>query len=389
MPVPSLPLDIVALMFSHLSGQVHITERHALGLRLALVCNKWASLGLDLAWDEVRIKSQDVVNSRFLCQHPEATTRIRELHVYETGPETGPTAQVQHLLLACRRLSTLYLRPPCGSNDLFEAASLSPSTPRLSLLHVQADFDLPGDCIAFMQLLPAFTNLNNLTLLLHDHGPQSSTSLTLPNQIAPVNLGLGLAGRGEDMQDAVISLINPKRLNEVTIAATQSTLPTKLVEWLPSGPVLETVVFVATPCDLVSDLLLALVNTLPHLNSLSTLRIILAGSDDAEASPLTMSQLTACLPPSLKHAELEGVYFHADDQIQFFGDGDNGRIVKTVVHMLLEDEDRFGHDGLQSDVLACAADQDGNRLWGLLGIDPAESSAGDEKTTSEDELDHE
>ncbi|EMS18332.1 uncharacterized protein RHTO_06475 [Rhodotorula toruloides NP11] len=80
MPVPSLPIELVDLIISHVARGLSQSERHTECGRLALVCKDWTERARMVAWRQLHVHvTSDAKLIDHLCRHPHLACYIHNI----------------------------------------------------------------------------------------------------------------------------------------------------------------------------------------------------------------------------------------------------------------------------------------------------------------------
>lgn len=177
MPVPPLPLELVALIVDELAASCSEDQKQRLanGRNVALVCRSWSSLGTAVVWRNVVLHSPEELSSLLshFERHPKLPLLLKELYLVEAeGAEEDDDSaatqeeallvgsQVKELWTTCSNIQQLEVSTP----PWLPAAALFDNLPLLKRLR-QLDLT-PEPGRAFYRKTPSLlSSLASLTSL--------------------------------------------------------------------------------------------------------------------------------------------------------------------------------------------------------------------------------
>jgi hypothetical protein len=371
MPVPPLPLELVALILDELalsSGEDDQSKRSN-GRNVALVSKAWCTLGSAVVWSRIVLNSSEQVRSlvEHLEEHPNLPRFVKEIRL--VGPDIGgalpdeldtstfESASNNALLLRvwklCRNLKTLKVLLPSWitgeacSQQLEHLKHLRhlDFRPRASLEAVQNT----------SSLLSSFASLTSLHFLNCNFPTVSTIPLPHTPHLLPIrNLrcinALVADCRAErlSMQTHLLNLVQNDTLESYTGIVYPS--DTSFLDRLFTFPNLRTILLIVEE----SDDALPLLQHLFSLTSTHVLRkLAISGERSSEHAndPLKSVELrlngTSSLknflfehPPYVAQLELEGFYFRGDVEFPSAPADREGRVVFMSLEVLDEGEEQ-------------------------------------------------
>ncbi|GAA5974740.1 hypothetical protein JCM11641_007248 [Rhodosporidiobolus odoratus] len=279
MPIPSHPLDIFHLILCHLSEALDYCERHAEGVRIALVSKSWRKSGLAIAWMGVKVDlNEDGPLLRFLAGHASVCAQVENFAV-----------------------------PVLLRDGLILAAAQAPFAKHISHLEVDVtDYDF-DNFTHMMQQLAEFSRLSILRLCAIDPEAElmsTSSSLALERQLSLQDLEVALGGPETNpmvlsaISNGLMALVDPLSLKALRL--NQRSDSEAILLWLPSCPCLTILKIDTLSVDITHKIIPALCAVLGKLRNLRSLVVIDSPSGDAiRPSPVSLPSLLQALPLSL------------------------------------------------------------------------------------------
>ncbi|BGP18649.1 hypothetical protein JCM10213_002894 [Rhodosporidiobolus nylandii] len=341
MPVPPLPLELVALIVDHLADDLQGEGSQIEGLRVALVCKDWLPLGQALCWRSVVLaRGRDDIIVDYLSSRPHLLQLVKHLAILgrfeEEDEAEGGTImsllerdddaeELRDLMVACAALSTLGF-VTSFTVDFLHVASQAAFAVTLSTLHLVLMYG-PGVAsfspLAFATSLTSFTNLRDLDCKLgffENQAQPFNPSSTASRQIALDNLSLAETSRMPTFFSTFSSVlafaINFTALKDLSVEECSGA--GVFASWLPSCSRLKTLLFAATDSVALNSFLPALLDILPKLAALEYLVVQNERFDGTDGSLtakadtpalLPFARLLAALPAELVHVLFNGLYF--------------------------------------------------------------------------------
>lgn len=330
MPIPPLPLELVALILDHLADDLSPPECRQHGAVVALVCKSWASLGVEFAFRDLQLKrGEDDELVDMLLRHPEWLSKIKSLVIKDLPPveegepdhDTSDLPALVKICGRCTRVTTLSLEA-FSQCQILAAIVASPCAPTLTALYTAlaySDESVPFSLQHLCDTLSSFPSLALLDLRIGNFcATTGDMSLVLPSsshRLPIINLSLDLISPMQpdalpEITRLLGAVLDPSTLKHVRIGEWE--LNGEFLEWFSGCPNLATLAFVASSLALVAQLgdICNVVSRLTALKSLfinsNSLRAI-AEERDAPASSVSFSTLADALPSSLCEACIAGV----------------------------------------------------------------------------------
>ncbi|GAA5969533.1 hypothetical protein JCM11641_008146 [Rhodosporidiobolus odoratus] len=343
MPIPSLPLEIVDLVLSHLGDDLEELDRRKNGIKLALVCKAWRPSA-----DEMRLHDLELVPViddayvRHLLTRPEMLRHCRRLKVteYKVGDVVDSDADEQaqeaarrpigvreaplyiDLLGLVSRVESLALPGTAPEVNLLAGAATSPMASTLLRLHASVRSFPFIDLNKLAETLSSFRRLEYLSLVVgflgrapveyHDSVPTSRLRLSHFSLTVYAHFGVGMHAC---LPRLFSDLLDPTSLT-----------PCKLPYWtgepffincLPQYVNLATLSVEAVDAQSIAPNLDTLCQILPHLLALENLALTARNVGlPNHISPISSSDFLFALPQSIKRALLTGVFFEPDPAIR-------------------------------------------------------------------------
>ncbi|BGP15439.1 hypothetical protein JCM10213_005060 [Rhodosporidiobolus nylandii] len=179
MPVPSLPLELVALTLTELrlSCDNDDAVRRENGLNVALVCKAWQPLGEGVIWHGLVLDSPEKARKaiKHFEQYKHLARQVRKMHLTASSQqieaflasspsEAGPAAEVvRSLWRLCSSMYSLTLEWVDWA-DFATLVSYSPQLRSLRQLRVSTRGMNSVDANALLHYLPSLSHLDHLVL---------------------------------------------------------------------------------------------------------------------------------------------------------------------------------------------------------------------------------
>lgn len=180
MPISSLPVEILDLIFSHVARPLLESERLEECGRLALVCKQWVRPAQAAAWSSLNVSPADKALIDHLLAHPLLTDHVRRI-VFNLGwrNDDGAAEERQRLLRLLKqcRPSSAGLSVGSAVSPFFRQCMQALGTSRLRTFMCIGDLDdaeTVEDVVAGLRNLPA---LQALQLLLAVQAQQAAIHL--------------------------------------------------------------------------------------------------------------------------------------------------------------------------------------------------------------------
>ncbi|GAA5894461.1 hypothetical protein JCM6882_004828 [Rhodosporidiobolus microsporus] len=351
MPSPTLPLDVIELVFDHLAAVLEEPEGREVGTRLALVCRDWKPFALRLAWRKISlILLEDNRLINHLIEFPQALEYTHCLHLLGTAsmlhhadrnklredlrniPEDAVfpfvmnenhSAALSSLLYLCPRLRHLIL-PSSEYHDLLHPARLSPSVKTLKHLEMNVfrteSFEADAFANTFAKSLTAFPALHLIKLDARYVGDAlPPVSIGQVSQRVPIGtLDLSVFATVDSgfplvLNEVLVASMDPNKL--LTTRLQNFNGEATLLKWLAQCTSLRMLEIFGIDPPAVIPTFAILCDVLPHLSSLQGLVFSegeCANPPDLTAfqlSPVELDHFLAILPESAISIKVGGVHF--------------------------------------------------------------------------------
>ncbi|GAA5825880.1 hypothetical protein JCM5353_004534 [Sporobolomyces roseus] len=309
MPIPSLPIELVRGIVSHLRTPLESDTHEAIeaGQALSLVCRGWYPIGQALRWKDLRI---DIASVLSLLAHfdlhphlPHYTQYLAQSTYANSGEEDTPTTEgfsaLPRLLTTLQELRSLYLSDVhLGLEPIFHAAADLPH-----LLHficlVEQDLTWNNSFnTAFAQGFPSLRRFSFMTTrnLLSAVGTTYKPDSSPVKQLEYLALSWGSFST-TDLIQSILSTMDLAALRSCFLANG----PAIIFPFgaLSSFPNLETLTISVIEFSVASNFP-ALLSNLSKATSLKTLQYQIIPNKTLYASPLTLDAVFASFPSTLR-----------------------------------------------------------------------------------------
>ncbi|BGP42230.1 hypothetical protein JCM10450v2_006322 [Rhodotorula kratochvilovae] len=334
----TLPHELVLLILDRL--KLLLTEeedRRDECKRLALVCRSWTEAAQALGWSFISLtKGTNDPLLAHLLAHPRLLPHVDSLQVSASGPASAELynsfGEVSDPLLQCLRGCTRLRRlslPPCMSDSpYFDALGDLPSAASIQSLHLTliANGVLEvGQLVRCVGRLPALRILG-LRIAISD----AEVTFAKEERPPPLNIEelkvsfMALPGSDElqTLANGLLSAINRDTLKVLHIDSYMA--DQTFYRGIDTFHNLDRIIVQATSHEQVRDGPGDFAAVLPGLQKLSELAIMVGKPSPLERlqgtaggqpvfAPIPLGEFAAVLPPSIKEAHIQGVYFDEGD----------------------------------------------------------------------------
>ncbi|GAA5950661.1 hypothetical protein JCM3765_000570 [Sporobolomyces pararoseus] len=314
MPVPSLPLDLVFEIVSHLEEEEKIAEQIQGGKTVSLVCRAWRSLGQALRWRRVKIERLQLSSLLdHFAQFPHLANLVRDFRLDGSlSQDLGSLdssleealPQIPRFLSILVNLARFVISGDM-EEDLVPILKAASHLDNLRFLRLRAwgDFDCSNEFVASFR--SGFKSLS--TLFFTAYNPTQS-SFQLDNTIAsshkiPIkSLGIRWKIRPAEpstLSNDFLSIVDPATLRSVHLFG-HAACP-DLLKCLSGHSNLVNLNLQLDSQENVGDLkqILPILTRFSALKGI-TLQLTDLDKEDGFESPVSLFEIIACIPPSLR-----------------------------------------------------------------------------------------
>ncbi|GAA5965351.1 hypothetical protein JCM3765_004868 [Sporobolomyces pararoseus] len=305
MPIPSLPLDIVVEIVSHLEEEDKIANQTQEGKTISLVCRSWRWIGQDLRWKTVRIGTSTLPSlSDHFARFPHLTKLVR-LFIFADPlllvPDRQSSPELPHFLSTLVNLHELSIRGFFEENlvPTLRAASTLGNL-RTMQIREYGEFEYVNEFSTSLQ--NGFKELDSLaftalgyqsysTARHEDLGESVSSKLSISRAVIEWS---SEPFDSPKLASDFLSILDPATLSVVSLK--DEAICTTSIRWL-------------SHCQNLVELNLALhwfedfstvLPFLPHFASLKEFNLELTKEKEEAQSPVPLCDILTSLPPSLR-----------------------------------------------------------------------------------------
>ncbi|GAA5889243.1 hypothetical protein JCM6882_000685 [Rhodosporidiobolus microsporus] len=354
MPTPPLPLEVVALILSHLGDAVDESGRRENGKELALVCKAWTPLAYEMMFRDLKPKpKRDEGLIKFLFERPHLLAHVRQLDLSAFSPSTESEDEAEdtegtaegdrklsileeednvqplyELVGGCIRLRTLNIPAGGPTINFLPFFAKSPSASTLTSLYLDSmgyqsfDVDNLASHLAKLKSLEVL----ELRLCLFSTSPCSYNCQPPPDKVPLKRISLNILGAFETnlhelVTKALTDILDPSTLTRCRLEDWKG--DPFFLEWLPQCEALTTLIIEISEAEGVALCLEDIHAVLPELHALKALVIATSPFDPSSAtaelpSPIPLPIFLSALPPNLVAAFLSAVYFEIDPSVPIY-----------------------------------------------------------------------
>jgi len=320
MPIPSLPIELVGEIASHLRAPPQGDTKEAIesGQALSLVCRRWYPIGQALRWRQIQIdfKAIPTLTAHFAV-HPALGCLVSSFtHTYrrdesaeEEGSEAGKIQGLAKLIEVMVALVDLKVRCPNGSDykGVLIVASRLPQLQHASLRINGNVVWTPELATVFAAGFPSLLKWSFTTRTMQLENIDS-VPVTHPTELKHLQV-LGLRWKKQTLTSSLVqsftSSIDTLTLKRCTLWG--SSANSTMLQWLSTCPHLLDLTLSPTP-ETFADFYFDLLSRLPSMSSLEYLSIN-PNDDFITASPRNLSSMLAIIPANLELFRMRSMVF--------------------------------------------------------------------------------
>ncbi|GAA5981067.1 hypothetical protein JCM11641_001444 [Rhodosporidiobolus odoratus] len=410
MPIPSLPLEIVDLVLSHLGSDLDELTRREHGITLALVCRAWKPLAEQMMVRDLELlPGDDNGYIRHLLGRPEILRHCRRLEVLQYGREAGEAQGEGALHAISRDDGPLYV-DLVRLATLVESLTLPATPPRLDLLARVANAPMAAtlrqlevgilnfhhfDTHKMVNSLLCFRGLDELSVRVGYLGREmvGYQGPAVASRLPVSRFGLHIfaeviTGLHSGLARSFHSVLEPTTLKRCDLD--EWTGDRGFLDCLPQYPNLECLTITTLGAEGIAIRLETLCEVLPRLLALASLTIMTSSVIDLpplaeHVSPISCFDFLASLPTSFKRGLLAGVFFEHDSKVPPCDVPCRTEFTESSPTLLgFMVDGRNEEDGsavVVREEFACITDQDGAQQWRLLETVRNQSPSSPEKVS--------